>query len=74
MYEFAADTVIDCVVAPLDHVFNDGDEDDNTTLPPEQNVVAPPAVIVGVAGVDVTVTVVLEDGFETQAPLFTLTV
>ena len=43
-------TVMDCVVAPVDHTLSTEDDDVNTTLPPEQKVVGPPAVIVGVAG------------------------
>ena len=46
-YEPPVDTVIDCVTAPVDHVFPVADEEVNITLPPEQNVVGPPAVIVG---------------------------
>ena len=34
----------------------------SVTLPPAQNVVAPPGVIVGVAGIGVTVTAVDADG------------
>jgi len=36
--------------------------DVNVTLPPWQNVVGPPGVIVGVGGVGVTVTVVAVEG------------
>ena len=47
---------MDGVVAPFDQVFPVADEDVKTTDPPAQNVVAPPAVIVGgVPGVTVTV-------------------
>jgi hypothetical protein len=49
------ETVIDCVVAPVDQVFPVALEDVNTTDPPVQNVVAPPAEIVGVAGTGFTV-------------------
>ncbi len=49
-YEPPVETVIDCVTAPVDQVFPLADEEVNTTLPPEQNVVGPPAEIVGVAG------------------------
>ena len=38
---------MDCVVAPVDQVFPVADEDVSTTELPEQNVVGPPAVIVG---------------------------
>jgi hypothetical protein len=47
-------------------------EDVNVTEPPEQNVVAPPALIVGVVGAAVTITVVgLED--VVQDPFDTVT-
>ena len=45
----------------------------NTTLPPAQKVVGPPAVIVGVAGNEFTVITVGKDAFE-QLPLVTVTV
>ena len=51
------ETVIDCVVAPFDHVFPVADDDVKITLPPWQKVVAPLAVIIGVAGNGITVTV-----------------
>ena len=51
-------TVIDCVVAPFDQVFPVADEDVRTTEPPAQNVVGPPAVMVGTGGTGFTVTVV----------------
>jgi hypothetical protein len=44
------------------------------TLPPVQNVVGPPGVIVGVAGVGFTVTLVEEDGALAQPPVVTMTV
>ena len=47
---------MDCVVAPVDHVFPVAEDEVKVTLPPEQNVVGPPAVIVGVAGGATTVT------------------
>ena len=50
MYVPAADTVIDCVVAPVDHVFPVAELDVNVTEFPEHNDVEPLAVIVGVAG------------------------
>jgi len=53
--------VIDCVVAPFDHTFPVADDDVKVTLPPWQKVVAPDAVIVGVAGIGFTVTVVAAD-------------
>lgn len=50
VYGPAAETVIDCVTAPVDQVFPVAAEEVSTTLPPVQKVVGPPAVIVGVAG------------------------
>jgi hypothetical protein len=44
------------LVAPVDHRLPDAELDVNVTLPPAQNVVGPPAVIVGVAGNGFTVT------------------
>jgi hypothetical protein len=49
-------TFILCVVAELDHKYDDPALDVNVTLPPVQNVVNPPAVIVGAAGNGFTVT------------------
>lgn len=51
-------TVMDCVVAPLDHKLLVAEEDVNTTEPPAQNVVGPLAVIVGTAGIGLAVTVI----------------
>ena len=45
---------MDCVVSPVDHKFPVEAEEVSTTDPPRQNVVNPPAVIVGVAGVGFT--------------------
>ena len=47
--------MIDWVVAPVDQTLPVADEEVKTTLPPAQNVVGPPAVIVGVAGIGLTV-------------------
>ena len=47
VYDPAAVTVIDCVVAPVDQMFPTVDDEVNTTLPPAQKLVAPLAVIVG---------------------------
>lgn len=58
-------TVIDGVVPPFDQLFPLEEDEVSTTLFPEQNVVGPPAVIVGAAGVGLTVTTVgveLTDG------------
>ena len=68
------ETVIDCVVAPVDQTFPLADDDVNTTLPPEQKLNGPPAEIVGVAGVGFTVTVVPADVAEVQPAVVTATV
>ena len=52
-------TMIDCVVAPLLHKYEVAALEVSVTLPPWQNVVAPPPVeMVGVAGNGLTVTTV----------------
>jgi len=66
--------VIDCVVAPVDQKFPVTDEEVNTTLPPAQKVVGPPAVIVGAEGNAVTLTVVPAEVADVQPPLVTATV
>ncbi|MNE17548.1 hypothetical protein D3C80_1105330 [compost metagenome] len=58
VYEPLVETVIEFVIAPVDQVFPEGAEDVKTTEPPEQNVVGPPGVIVGVAGGGFTETLV----------------
>ena len=68
------ETVIDCVVAPVDQTFPLAEEDVNTTLPPAQKVNGPPAVMVGVAGIGFTVTVVPAEATEVQPPLVRVTV
>ena len=65
--------MIDCVVAPFDQTFPLAEDDVNVTLPPWQNVVAPEAEIVGVAGSGFTVTVVAAETAEAHVPLFTET-
>ena len=65
---------MDCVVAPVDQVLPDAEDEVSTTLPPEQKVVGPPAVIVGVEGTAFTVTVVPADTADVQPPLVTETV
>src|SRR5688572_30112667 len=72
-YVPAAETVIDCVVAPFDHTFPVADDEVSVTLSPWQNVVAAEAVIVGVVGNAFTVTVVAAEAAEEQVPLFTVT-
>ena len=49
-------------------------EDVSITLPPSQKVVAPPAVMVGLAGIGLTVTVVFADGGDEQPFVVTTTV
>ena len=61
-----------CVVAPFDQVFPVALEEVNTTEPPAQNVVEPPAVIVGVAGKELTVTTVTAE-LALQFPFVTVT-
>ena len=61
------------MVAPFDQVLPVADEEVNTTFPPWQNVVAEPALIVGVAGVGLTVTIVPVDAADEQLPLLTET-
>jgi len=62
------------VVSPPDHRFPDAEEDVSVILSPEQSVVAPLAVTVGVAGVGLTVTTVAADAAEEQPPETTVTV
>ena len=52
--EPAAETVIDCVVAPVDQRFPVAEEEVNVVLPPVQKAVAP--LMVGVAGSALAVT------------------
>ena len=47
---------MDCVVSPVDQVLFVAEEDVSTTEFPSQKIVAPPAVIVGTAGIGFTVT------------------
>jgi len=56
VYEPGVVTVMDCVVSPVDQTFPLGAEEVNTTEFPEQNVVGPPAVIVGTKGIGLTIT------------------
>ena len=67
-----AETAMDWLVAPLDQVFPVALDEVNVTDPPEQKVVAPLAVIVGVAGIGFTVTVVGAE-LAVQVPLETVT-
>lgn len=67
-------TVIDCEVAPVDHRLPVAEDDVKVTEPPVQKVVGPPAVIVGVDGLALTVTTVVVDVAEQPDPLVTVTV
>jgi hypothetical protein len=67
-------TVMDCVVSPVDQRLPVVDDEVKVTLPPVQKVVGPPAVIVGVAGMGFTVTVVPADGADVQPLAVTVTV
>ena len=62
------------MVAPVDQRFPVADDEVRTTLPPAQNVVGPPAEMVGVAGNGFTVTVVPAEGNDVQPPLVRVTV
>jgi hypothetical protein len=66
--------VTDCVVAPFDQRFPLADEEVSMTFPPEQNVVGPPAEIVGVAGIGLTVTTVAVEEADVQKAFDTDTV
>lgn len=59
-------TVMDCVVAPLDQKLLLAEEDVKVTEPPAQNVVGPLAVMVGTAGMELTVTVIGEEAGDVQ--------
>jgi hypothetical protein len=65
---------MDCVVTPVDQLLPVADEEVNVTLPPSQKVVGPLVVMVGVAGIGFTVTVVPAEAAEVQPPLVTVTV
>ena len=68
------DTIIDWVVAPVDQTFPVAEDEVRVTLPPSQKLVEPLAVMVGVAGNGVTVTVVPAEVAEVQPPVVTATV
>jgi hypothetical protein len=74
VYEPEELTVMDCDVAPVDHVFPLAADEVNVTEPPLQKVVGPPAVMVGVDGFALTVTTVAVDVAEQPAPFVTVTV
>jgi hypothetical protein len=58
VYDPELNTVIACVVAPFDHIYVPPGEDVSITESPKQKVVGPLGVIVGGAGVVLTVTAV----------------
>ena len=64
---------MDCVVAPFDHKFPVAADEVKTTVPPEQKVVGPLALIVGVIPVEETDTTVGAE-VAVQLPLVTVTV
>jgi hypothetical protein len=55
VYVPAVVAVIACVVSDVDHKLPVADEDVKVTLPPVQNVVGPPGVMMGVGGKGLTV-------------------
>ena len=73
VYVPAEYTVIDCVVSFVDHVLPVALLEVKVTLSPAQNCVGPEAVIVGVAGVGFTVTMVDAEVSERQLPSSTST-
>ena len=60
--------MIDCVISPVDQTLPVACDEVNVTDPPEQNVVDPLAVTVGVAGAAFTVTVVIAEIAEHPFP------
>jgi hypothetical protein len=66
------ETVINWLVDPFDQVFPVAFEDVKVTDPPEQNVVGPLDVIVGIVGTAFTV-IALVDEDELHVPFETLT-
>jgi len=71
VYVPPVETVIDCVVAPVDHVFPEVAEEVSVTLPPGQNESGPLAEIVGVAA---TITATGADGSEVHPAVVCVTV
>ena len=64
--------MIVCVVAPFDQVFPVALDEVNVTKPPEQKVVAPLALIVGVDGTGLTV-ITVDEELAVHVPLDTVT-
>jgi len=69
-YDPVALTVMLEVVAPVDQRYEVPALEVSVTLPPVQKVNGPPAVIVGVAGIVLTVTVVAAESAEVQPAAF----
>ena len=67
-------TVILVVVSPVLQVLPDDALEVSTTLPPAQNVVGPPALMVGAEGIGLTVTVVADDDADVQPEEVSVTV
>jgi hypothetical protein len=65
---------MDCVVAPFDQRLPVAADEVSTTFPPAQNVVGPLGVMVGVAGVGLTVTACADEAPEEHPPEITSTV
>ena len=63
---------MDCVVSPVDQVLSIAEEEVSTTEPPSQKVVGPLTVIVGTAGIGLTVMISSVEISE-QAPSVTVT-
>lgn len=57
----------------MDHIFPVLDEEVNTTDPPVQKVVGPPAVIVGATGIGFTVTLMTFEEAEEHGPSIIVT-
>lgn len=66
VYVPAVETVIDGVVAPVDHVFPVADDEVRVTFPSGQKVNGPLALIEGVAGITFTTTVVPAEAGDIQ--------
>jgi hypothetical protein len=64
---------MDCVVAPVDQMLSVALLDVKVTLSPTQKVVGPDAVMVGVAGIGLTVTPTNAEVSEVQFPSSTKT-
>jgi hypothetical protein len=64
-----ADTVMDCVVDPVDHTLLLVEEDVSVTVPPWQNVVVPLVVTVGVVGNAITLIVAEAEAADEQPKL-----